>query len=256
MSPLEEPQSFTIVVHHDTSAITGGLEALQEEGRIAITDDASFATVARVVNAAKDRISRIKEFFRESKELANRAHKAVCANENTALDPYIKLVGSGDAAMKTYRIEQKRSTDEARRIADAAVQKANAERAQAAAQDVESKRLEAERLRDLGRIAEAKTLETTPVVMPVAMPAVTVIERAAPKVAGINEKWPWTAKVVDKMEIIRAVAEGKIPLTYGDKDLIEINETLLRALAKQRQKDFDVPGAVAEPEPQFARSRS
>lgn len=269
MTPTAASQTVTIRLDSDTSAVTATLPALQTDARVIITDDATFAQVAGVANTAKERIRELRELpmFYGTKDdpgsivLAHSAHAKLMEQFNAVHTKLKAVVDTCEAAMKKFRLEQKAAADHARRIADEAIRKANEETARAAAQAEADKLAEAEKLRKEGRMREAREIAAEPVPVAVPMPAVQVVAQAAPRVAGLTEKFPFEGKVVDIMETIRAIAAGTIPLSYlnakGEmKDLLEINQPLLNFLAKQRQADLGIAGCTSIETVSFARSRS
>lgn len=68
-----------------------------------------------------------------------------------------------------------------------------------------------------------------------------------PKVAGISMKTTWSGKVVDKMALIQAVAEGKAPAT-----LLDVNTVALNQMARTLKGEMNYPGVEAVSAQQIA----
>lgn len=119
-----------------------------------------------------------------------------------------------------YRKEQQRIADERRAAAEAARK--------------EQERLarRAEKAAEKGQDDKAMELQ-----MQAAHVAPPVVQAEAPKAAGVAVRARWTAEVVDKMALIRAVAEGK-----ASPDLLEPNTKEIGQRARALKSEFNVPG--------------
>lgn len=157
------------------------------------------------------------------------------------------------------RVEAQRR--EALRIAEEAARKERARLDAEAAERERKARLERERAEEKARAAEeagkaekaaalrlaaeesARQKEAQAEAMRVAsatMPTNPVVHVPEAKAAGISGREKWSAKVTDKMAVIRAVASGEAPA-----DLLEINMTLANKLAAALKSNLSFPGIRA-----------
>jgi len=99
--------------------------------------------------------------------------------------------------------------------------------AEIARKEAEKLAAKAQKAIESGHYEKAAALET-------AADNVTVQEVAAPaKAAGISTRENWSAKVVDKVALIQAVAEGKV-----EQGAIEVNLVYLNRIAKALRGDM------------------
>jgi len=64
-----------------------------------------------------------------------------------------------------------------------------------------------------------------------------VIEREAPKVAGVSTRENWFGECVDLMALVKAIADGKAPLA-----LVQPNDKIIGQQARSLKADFVTPG--------------
>jgi hypothetical protein len=129
--------------------------------------------------------------------------------------------------MSAYDDEQDRQRQEAQRKLDE-----EAER--------QRKRLEAQaaKARAAGNADKAADLTDR-----AAMTFAPIAQQQAPAVAGIARRQNWHAEVTDLRALVRAVAEGRVPLTA-----IEANRTFLNSQARALRDELRYPGVRALPE--------
>lgn len=260
---MGEPKEITIRLDQDTTGIAPDSATIQELD-LRVTDRASYSKVAAFVNTAKDRLKSIKEwagFYGTAAApgsivLANAAHKNLTAQFAKVCAPYEGVVKTGEAAMKTFDLaERKRLMDE-----EAARQKALAEQEQAQKAERAAANLEAEKLRREGEISKARAVEVA--ASPVAAVAVGPISAPPPVAEGVSKKFPWVAEVEDIKVLLRALADEAIPLWYdlkGDgevRPMVVVDMAVLNALAKTRQKDLGIPGCISREDVAYSRSRT
>jgi hypothetical protein len=130
-------------------------------------------------------------------------------------------------AMLTFQ----RGQEERRRIAEAEA------RAEAERERLKLQR-QADAARKKGNEDKAEDLEDRAASVPV--PIVTVEK---PSVSGVATRTTWRAEVVDMLELVKACAEGRQPLS-----LLEPNMVILNAQARALKRELTIPGvrAVAE----------
>jgi len=94
---------------------------------------------------------------------------------------------------------------------------------------------EAEELEKAGDKAAASAVIEQAATMPD-----PIVQSSAPKVDGIKRQTRWSAELVDKMALIKAVAEGQVP------DIaLDANMTFLNQQARSLKGAFNIPGVRA-----------
>jgi hypothetical protein len=123
--------------------------------------------------------------------------------------------------MSDWQVEQ----DRLRRIEQA---KAD----EAARKEQEKIRAQAAKAEAAGKVEKAEALQqrAQAVVAP-------VIQYSVPQVAGIGTRENWYAECTDLMVLVKAIAEGKAPLS-----LVMANDKVLGQQARSLKKDFVAPG--------------
>lgn len=127
-------------------------------------------------------------------------------------------------AMLGFNREQQRLRQEAQRRLD-----------EQAAKEREKLRNQAEAARDKGKDDRATELEQRADSVPT-----LEVTTSAPEVAGVSVRVTWHAEVRDLLALVKAVAEGKQPLS-----LLEPNMTQLNGLARTMKGDLAIPGVAA-----------
>lgn len=168
-------------------------------------------------------------------------------------------------ALLTYDREQARKADEARRAAEDAARRER-QRVEAEAREAErAAREEAERLArqaeaaaaagdkamaeqlaaDAKRTAKAGAEQAQDIAMAAELvtAAPVPIATAAPKVSGLSTRQNWKARCVDKMALIRFVAEHP-----EHQHLLDVNQSALNQLAKAQKDAMRLPGVEAYPD--------
>jgi hypothetical protein len=182
-----------------------------------VADAPSYKIAGEHTLSCRSRIKAVKALFQEAKADANRAHKSICALENTCLGPFKVAQDLFDGKMGRYkseeearvRREQEAEDRERRRLAEEQARKA-----------------EELRKADLPEAAEAMIADTPPAPAP-------VVRTEVPVVKGISARKGWGYKIVDATMIDRAfltVNEGAIrglvdrigPLAEGQVGGIEV----------------------------------
>lgn len=133
-----------------------------------------------------------------------------------------------DRIRREQEEKQRRLQEEARRKAEEERQAAAAKAAEAAKAGDEKAAAEAQ---EQAEEAEAKT-EALQHAAPVAV--------AEKKVTGVSTRKNWKAEVTDLMELVKAVADGKVPL-----NCIQANQTQLNKMAKAMESEMNYPGVRA-----------
>lgn len=162
---------------------------------------------------------------KKMKEPVLAAGKAIDAFFSKPLEALADAKSMHKRAILTYQTEQERI----RREEEARVQKAQREEQERLAREAE----EAEKAGD--QVTANAIIEQA-----AAMPAAIVPATVLPSVRGVTTRTTWTAELVDKMALIKAVADGKVPPVA-----LEVNMTFLRQQAVSLKEAFSIPGAKA-----------
>lgn len=229
---------------------------------VAVKDEASFVTAAAQLTLAKEVLKDWKEqsiFYGTAAEpgsivLAHAAHAKLMESFNATAKVLTDFIKKQNDGMVAFRTEQRRIAAQEEMARQAAQRKWEEDARKLGADQA----AEAERLRKDGFVREAKQLVQVPVVV---APAVGPISQTAPKISGLQERFPFKGKCIDIRATMRAILDGTVSLAFANargemEPLIYINESLLNHLAKTRQKDLGIPGCVAEETVSFAKGRS
>lgn len=181
-----------------------------------------------VLKGIKSKQKRITEFFVPLKQAAHVTWKKICDTEASYLDP----LKNAEAAIKekviTFTREEERKQQEIAKVAEAKRQ---------AEERKERERIEeqARKAREAGKVEKAEALEQK-------AEAVTIAPVFTPppqplKAEGSAFKKTWVGKCVSIMDLLKAIVEGKAPVS-----LIEINESAINTAAKTYKNTMTIPG--------------
>lgn len=161
---------------------------LDQAREIVVESDEQYSEAGSFVMACKDMIAKIQAAFKDPKQKAFEAHRAITQMEKDTLSPVQSAMQIVSGVALSWKREQDRlAKEEADRIAD--------EKRRA---DEEARLKEAERLEAAGKTKEAeKALEAPPAPRP------TRFVSPAPRVAGLSTTKKWKARIVnpDKVTI-------------------------------------------------------
>jgi ATP-dependent Clp protease ATP-binding subunit ClpA len=189
--------SFRIVTAEDYSLSGSQLKQVKDAQKKL---DTLRKSITRPIDAAK---AAVMDLFRAPESKLNQAETSI------------------KRAMVAFQQEQQRLRAEEQRKADEAARK-------------EREKLEAQAAKATasGKVEKAEQLEqrAATVVAP-------VIQREAPKVAGINTREVWKAECTDLKALVKAIAEGRAPLS-----LVIANDKVIGAQARSLKGDFVCDG--------------
>lgn len=217
-------------------------------GELKVIDQDSFDIAGQVVVRCADEIKSIQKESDEVRVMAYKLHKTITGNIAKACKPFEDARELLEEQMKPFRLAQKA---EAAEIQDSVIKAVDETKAELLA--------EAKRLRKLGKIAEAKALEVQAGEL-----MAPVLPEEGIEVEGLGEREPWIGECTDLMELVRAVADGKVPLKQMIKvkgedrevNCLEVNEQWLRYVAKTMRKAMNIPGCKAVQDINFATKGS
>lgn len=192
---------------------------------VQITSPETYATAANGLQLIKGMTKEIQDFFAPLKSKAHASWKALTTAEAEKLAPLVEAERFAKGAMTTWQLEQEaKARVEQRRLEDEARKRAE-----------EEKLLDAIDAEQAGEPEVAERILAEPVVAPVVRVAPPV-----PQVAGISMRETWSAEVVDLMALVRAVAEGKVPLR-----VLVVDSVFLNGQARALRGDLNYPGIRA-----------
>jgi hypothetical protein len=191
---------------------------------IAIRDETTWSHAGEFLkNVIKAQQRRVKDFFAASKEAAAAAHKAVCANEKSLLDPLDRAERTVKTKMISFQDEQQRIRREAERKAALEAARLQEEAAKLARQAAQAAaRGQEEKAQEKQDAAQEKAIQAA---------EAALASTAAPqlqKFQGFHLRKIWKYKVVDFKAI---------PLEY-----MLPNDSALLSLAKSTKGSIKIPG--------------
>lgn len=162
-----------------------------------ITDNGTYSQAGTVLLAYKDLEKQIKNYFKPIKETAHKTWKQICDKENTELEKLKEGINHLSIEMANWNVEQEKIRKaEEERLHQEALKREEEERLQAAIQaDTE------------GNKEEAQAILNEPVFVPP-----PIVPKSVPKQEGLAMRETWTFRVVDVKALVKAVADGSVPL--------------------------------------------
>lgn len=209
--------------------ITKAPEALEREATalvvqakaLRITDHASHEAAGAFLRDVKALRQEVAATFDPIVERAHQTHREALAQRRRHDEPLVEAERVVKAAIGAYAAEQERRA----RIAAA-------EAAAKARREEEERRLaEAAALEAAGEREEAERVLEEPVYAPPPPPV------AVQRVSGVSTREKWSAKIVDKMALVRAVADGK-----ASPELLDVNMATANRLAAALKETLAIPG--------------
>lgn len=165
----------------------------------------------------------VKELCQPAVKAAHAAHVAAKNIENELDKPLVEAETFIKQRMSEYATQAERD----RRIEEARKAKLQKDA------DDQLRLAEAELLEESGDMRGAQELIDAPA-EPSAPP---IAQRAVPTTAGVAMRDVWTAEVVDKLALVKAVAEGKHPLAAVEPNMVFLNQQ-----AKSLKREFRFEG--------------
>ena len=212
---LPEQNKETVIVRPETQTIELQItDVVSKAQSFTITDDASYFAAVDFGRTIKGFIEEVTNTFKESKSLASKAHKAICAAEKMHLDKFETAIETMRKKVGVYVAEQKRIAAE---IAEKKMREAEAEAERLRKIDLEQKENDrinqAAELEKLGFKNEAQSVMEAPIAASAIVPQVTYTPPPVPKAAGTSNRKKYTFEITDAALIERQylmVDESKI----------------------------------------------
>ena len=203
---------------HDIVAKATAMTVINQEQRIVAGD---------FLKNIKDMQKEVSDTFDPIVTKAHEAHKEAVAQRDKYLTPLKTAEKDLKSKCVTWEVaeEQKRLEEQARLIKEAEEQA-----------EIQRKALEAEaeKLIDKGDVKAAETLIKASENVEVAP---KIAYSSTLKVKGQALKSTWSAEVIDLKALVKAVAEGKAPITF-----LMANQTALNQQAKASMDSIAYPG--------------
>ena len=190
---------------------------------LVIQDQESMAKANDMRRGIKSLRERIAEVFDPIISKAHAAHKEALKGKADTEAPLVEAEKILTPKMVAYADEQKRKAREEEARLQAEARMREDEERMAAALEAEAN----------GDKEAAQSIIEGPITIP-------KIKIDLPKVEGFSTRENWSAEVVDKMALIKAVASGQIPMTA-----IEPCMTFLNSQARSLRGEMRIPGVRA-----------
>jgi hypothetical protein len=215
-----------------------------------VDDDESLAGALEMAHTCDIRIENIEGEFEEEKGLLWKLHQGLCGKIKKWSTPYKTAKGIFESKAATFRQLQKAQIAE---YESTSVQSAEKEKANLLRQASKA-------IRE-GRVSDARKLrEQAEQVVAI------VLTDVKPEVAGVGEKEPWVPVPGPNstMELIQAIASGKFPLKHSkpkrgggheEVDILEVNDVLVKYLARTQEQNFAVPGFTVKQDIKFSHKK-
>lgn len=199
-----------------------------------ITSPQSYLEAGEMLKAIKALSRKIDETFDPHIKRAFEAHRALVADKKVHQTP----LQTAEALLKRGLLAYDQEEERRRRELEAKAQ--------------EEARKEQERLAKKAATLEArgKVEQAAAVAAAAASVVAPIIPPSTPKIAGLSTRTTFRAEVVDKMELIKAVAAGAVP-----PNALEVNQPFLNNQARAMKETLAYPGVKVVPETGLA-SRS
>lgn len=231
--------------------------ALQVARDFKIVDNTQYTTAADRLKGLKGLMKQVADTFDPIIKKAHEAHREAVAQRKKHEQPLIEAESIYKKAMLTYqqeqekiRMEQERKLREQAEREQAKLREAAEKAEREAREKAEALRKQAEEAAAAGRAEEAAKLaanaqkaedkgaaKAESLQDRASLVATPVIASSTPTVTGISTRKTYSAKITDKMALIKAVAEGKAP-----DNVVEPNQAVLNALARTMKEGFAYPG--------------
>ncbi len=225
---------------------------------VRVTNVNEFVQVAGFLIEVANESAFARTYLKDDIKRAFDTHRGLTAKRKKLTDALKQIREVLEDRMRTWRLAMERA-----RIQGQATMAQSAESvrekllAEAAACDAKAMELKTQMKMSAARNeqARAEELRTQASTMTeVALPD------SVPEIEGLKESWPWIGEVVDTHEVVLAVAKGEIPLMHEvvikgklqKRSILTVDETVVRALAKQNERDFNIPGCTASQRVSFA----
>ena len=193
--------------------------AVLKANEIQISDNESYINATEFLKEVKKSANIVKDTFKDMKESANKAHKAVCEKEGYFLKPLAEAetIVKNKARIYIDAVEQKKREEEARLREE---QRRAAEEQMKRAMELEQK----------GQTEQAKAAYDTVTAFENLEP---IVQSEKPQVSGISTQVAYEVVVTD---------ETLVPAYVNGAEIRQINLSAIKQLAKATKGTIQIPG--------------
>jgi hypothetical protein len=211
-------------LHRSDELVRSETELCRSAAGLEVTDDASYREALQWIERGKRLLDDINAHHDPIIKAAYDTHKIALAAKKKFTGRIDAIIGALKRKTVAYHEAERRRIDAERREAEDRARK-----------EAEARRLqEAEELASLGMTeAAGAALDAPPDIRPSAPPRSAEPERAS----GVSYRENWKAEVADLAALVKAVAEGTMPVTCLKPDMTELNR-----LAKVFRNTRQIPG--------------
>lgn len=200
-----------------------------------IVDSAQFVAAGELLKTIKGLRSEIDQTFDPIIQKQHEAHKEAIAQKRKVEAPLVEAENILKPRIATYMQEEERKRREEEL------------RLQRQAQE-EEERQQLESAVILEAIGEPESADALLAERRVAPPV--ILPRQVPQVAGVFKTQRWSAQVFNLMDLVKAVAAGKVPIMA-----LQANTTFLNQQARSMKSALNYPGVRAVPEDNISARR-
>lgn len=192
----------------ETQAITAeSTEILTAAQTFKIATTEQYEDAGARLMAIKALSKKIDETFDKHIATAFKAHRDLVAEKKTHQTP----LQTAEALIKRALLSYQQAEEQKRREAEARAQ-------EVARKEREKLEEQARKAAEKGKVERAEALQVA-----AASVVAPTIASTTPKIAGISTRTSFRAEVVDKLELVKAVAAGTVPLNALDANLPFLN---------------------------------
>jgi len=183
-----------------------------------------YEAAVNIGKALREMKKGIEAFFSPLKSKAYASWKEICGTENKILDPLKTAQGALDRKIGAYLQAQEQERLKREQEAREAALKAEQDRLLAEASHLSEtgQQEQAEQV-----LEQAVKVEAPPVVLP----------SSVPKITGTSSRTNWKFQVTDLMALVKAVADGKVPI-----GAIKADDVFLGQMARAMKQNMKWPG--------------
>lgn len=228
-----------------------------------VDSEDSYSAGVALIQSSAGAIAKVEAFFESDKSLAYQLHASICEKIRTITAPWRAVRPAIEPKLKAYRKAQ----DDIRRAEEQRLARESEQARIAAATEAARIQREADEkaalLKRQGELSAAREVKAEAQEQAIAvMDAADVVADvgtilpAAPRTSGLGESRPWIGVIDSPLEVLQAIASGKIPLMYtipkrggGTEEvpLVTINQQVVTYAAKRLGKqDIGIPGTHGE----------
>lgn len=214
---------------------------------LVIDSDEKYTAAAETYKLCKDKRKEAWEFLEDDIESANKLHKSLTKKRGILVAPWDGFITALERVMRTWLEKKRAAAEQAERESE--IQR------RAVLREFNDKTME---LIEQGRVAEARIVRDTAAMA--MQEIVSAVEAAPPRVQGMQATPKWTGSCDNPMELLRAVAAGKVPFLHEiavrgngqqNEPLFIVNQKVLDAMAERLKQEFKWPGCRAVEDTRF-----